>query len=366
MPVLPDFVKRYLFLAGFILFSAGSCSKKDQDANSPATAAEITAFNLAAGQHTEISTGANTSVLIRLPDSITDGSKLIADFTLSPGARATINGVLQKSGETVNNFENDLGYLVTAADNLTTKNWPVIVSNNSFSMTWGLGHFIHKTVSNNTAYNWYIDQATSGNFASINCGPASATMAIKWADPAFSKSALDARMKYESGGGWWSTNDVHAYLGDNDISHAMIGLSPNADSTRNILEHQLDRSQIVILCLDMDLVRNGAVSPSRVDKFYTTTPGWGHFIVLKGYKVVDKAVFFEAYDPYSFGLLNDDQTLKGMNRYYRYEDLAAATKSWWQYAFVIAKKGESLSLDAVKRSLDPQRIPIAHSSVPNF
>jgi hypothetical protein len=365
MPVIPEFVNRF-YLAVFILLAAGSCSKKDQDANAHSGAAEITSFNLSAGQHTEITSGTNSTVLIRLPDSITDGSELVADFTLSPGASASINGVMQQSGKSKNNFEVDLSYLVTAADNRTTKSWSVIVSNTSFSMPWGLGHFIHKMVSNNTSYNWYIDQATSGNFANINCGPASATMAIKWADPAFDKSALDARMKYESSGGWWSTNDINAYLGDNEISHAMIGLSPNADSTRNILEHQLDHSQIIILCLDMDLVSNGQASPSRVDKFYSTTPGWGHFIVLKGYRVVDNEVFFEAYDPYSFGLLNDDQTLKGMNRYYRYKDLAAATNSWWQYAFVVAKKGENLSLDAVRRTLDPQRVPVAHSSTPIF
>jgi hypothetical protein len=32
-------------------------------------------------------------------------------------------------------------------------------------------------------------------------------MAIKWADADFTKTALDARMKYEVSGGWWFTGD---------------------------------------------------------------------------------------------------------------------------------------------------------------
>jgi hypothetical protein len=77
------------------------------------------------------------------------------------------------------------------------------------------------------------------------------------------------------------------------ITHAIIGLHANADSTKYILTHQLDHNQIIILCLDMDHVRSASNTDFHSDKFYPTTPDWGHFIVLKGYRVVDGELFFE-------------------------------------------------------------------------
>jgi hypothetical protein len=55
-----------------------------------------------------------------------------------------------------------------------------------------------------------------------------------------------------------------------------------------------------------------------------------------------------------------------LNRYYRFEDLAAACLPWWNYAFVIAKKGTTLSLDAVNRKLNPAHVPAAHSATTVF
>jgi hypothetical protein len=191
-------------------------------------------------------------------------------------------------------------------------------------------------------------------------------MAIKWADPDFTKTALDARMTYEVSGGWWFTGDIDSYLTDNQVSHSIIALTDHADSTAVILKQQLMNQQIIILCLDMNHVRATMDPMYRTDKFYTTTPAWGHFIVLKGYKIADGELFFEAYDPYSFGLENDDNSLKGINRYYRFEDLAAACLPWWNYAFVIAKKGATLSLDAVNRKLNPAHVPTAHSATRIF
>jgi len=82
---------------------------------------------------------------------------------------------------------------------------------------------------------------------------------------------------------------------------------------------------------------------------------------LKGYRNVDGETFFEAYDPYSFGSVNSDYSLKGQNRYYRYEDLAEACLPWWNFAFVIASKGENLNTEAIGKKLDPSRVPVAHN-----
>jgi hypothetical protein len=354
---------QFLFL-GIILSGPVSCSKKDQPG--PASLADIQNFSLFPGKDILNMDHSRHWISVRVPDSVLSGTALTASFTLTTGASLTVNDQIQQSGITKNNFENDLHYTVSSSDRRSEQDWTVQAFNNDYSVSWGLGHFINSYTSNNKSYNWYIDQSTSGNFAAVNCGPASVTMAIKWANPDFTKTALDARMTYEVSGGWWFTSDIDAYLTDNHITHAIVALTDHADSTAAILKQQLINQQIIILCLDMNHVRAAGDVAFRTDKFYATTPDWGHFIVLKGYKVVDGELFFEAYDPYSFGLTNDDNSLKGMNRYYRFEDLAAACNPWWNYAFVIAKKGENLSLDAVNRKLNPAHVPTAHSATRIF
>jgi hypothetical protein len=361
MRVFPACLIRSVFI-WILITSLISCSRKDQEAPSLG----IQNFSLIPGKDITNLDPAKKWISVRVPDSVLSGKDLVASFTITHGASMEIDGLNQQSGLSKNDFENDLHYTLISADQHNRQDWTVQASNNDYSVSWGLGHFISSSATNERSYNWYIDQSTSGNFAGINCGPASVTMAIKWADPDFTKTALDARMSYEVSGGWWFTNDIDAYLNDNHITHAIVALTGHADSTSTILKRQLDNQQIIILCLDMNHVRAVAEADFRIDKFYSTTPDWGHFIVLKGYKFVDGELFFEAYDPFSFGLMNNDNTLKGMNRCYRYEDLAAASLTWWNYAFVIAKKGENLSLDAVNRKLNPAQVPVAHSTAKNF
>jgi len=353
------------FLLLWVLLSGSiSCSKKDQPASASVTS--IQTFSLIPGKDITNLDLSRHWISVRVPDSIMSGTALAASFTITTGASLSMDGLIQQSGITKNDFENDLHYTLTSSGRHSEQEWTVQAFNNDYSLPWGLGHFINSHASNDRNYNWYIDQSTSGNFAGVNCGPASVTMAIKWADPGFTKTALDARMTYEVSGGWWFTSDIDSYLTDNQVSHAIIALTDHADSTAVILKQQLMNQQIIILCLDMNHVRAATVAMYRTDKFYATTPAWGHFIVLKGYKITDGELFFEAYDPYSFGLENGDNTLKGMNRYYRFEDLAAACLPWWNYAFVIAKKGTTLSLDAVNRKLNPAHVPAAHSATTVF
>jgi hypothetical protein len=351
---------KFFSLTGILFLFLVSCSKKDQSA--PSSESGFQYFSLIPGSDDTKIDFYNHRISVRVPDTCISGSGLIASYKISPGANLTIAGIPQQSGITKNNFEQDLTYTVTAADQNTRTNWMVQATNNDNSIPWGLGHFVSRSFSENRSYNWYIDQATSGDFAPVNCGPASVTMAIRWADPGFTKTAQDARGTFRTDGGWWFTSDIDAYLNMYSITHAIIGLSANADSTQAILTHQLDHNQIIILCLDMNHVRNASDKDFHTDKFYQTSPNWGHFIVLKGYQKVDEELFFESYDPFSFGLKNTDHTLKGMNRYYRYEDLSAACLPWWNFAFVIAKKGEALDLDAVRRTLNPLHIPVARSS----
>ena len=342
------------FLPVLLFFLFAGCSKKDQVKLSAEAA--ITSFNFHPGTDmVNIQSGLHL-VNLQVPDSVVSGNNLTANFSLSGGANATIGQVPQESGVTKNDFDQDVIYTVTAADRITQQPWTVRVTNNDYSINWGLGHFIQKSLSSNLNYEWYTDQGSSGTYAAFNCGPASVTMAIKWADPGFTKTAQDARQIYRSDGGWWYTSDIDNYLSANNIPHAIIPLSGSAAETGNILTHQLDNLQIVILCIDMDKIRRSTDSSYRVDKFYNTSPGWGHFFVVKGYRVTDGELFFQIYDPYSLGLTYPDDSFRGKNRYYRSGDVAAAADPWWNNAFVIARKGETVNLNAGIQALDPAMI----------
>jgi hypothetical protein len=198
---------------------------------------------------------------------------------------------------------------------------------------YGLGIDLEDEHSNNVNYNWYYDQKNTGTYAFVNCGPTSVTMALKWAKPDFNKTPEDARNTYRSNGGWWYTNDIINYLDKYSIKNYTINIL-QIDSIQN----QINSGNIAILCLDMYYIRSQEKDKWHIDKFYLTDKkGWGHFIVIKGYKIVDNEVYYEAYDPNSWGLKYNDGTLKGEDRYYRSEDLDSAVINWWNYAIIVSK-----------------------------
>jgi hypothetical protein len=212
---------------------------------------------------------------------------------------------------------------------------------------YGLGIDLKEEHSNNVDYNWYYDQMNSGRYASINCGPASVTMAIKWAKKDFDKTPEDARNSYRSNGGWWYTDDIINYLNQYSINNYTIRIDQI-----NSIRDEINSGNIAILCLDMYFIRSQKKDKWHIDKFYSAkSTGWGHFIVIKGYKKVDDEIYFQAYDPYSIGMKYKNDTLKGIDRYYRSEELYSAISSWWSYAIIISKsslKGSNYGVDVSK------------------
>jgi hypothetical protein len=224
----------------------------------------------------------------------------------------------------------------------------VILPRYTLERIYGLGKKFHKGHSNNVTYNWYYDQMNTGAYASVNCGPTSVTMAIKWANENSNKVPSDARNTYRQSGGWWYTSDIINYLNQNSINNYTIKID-QIDS----IQSQINLGNIVILNLDMYYIRREEISNWHIDKFYGTgyTYGWGHFIVIKGYKIVDDKIYYEVYDPYSFGLKYNNDTLKGENRYYRSDDLNRAVINWWNYAIIVSKsklKGSNYAVDVSK------------------
>lgn len=212
---------------------------------------------------------------------------------------------------------------------------------------WGLGFELQKEKSNNVNYTWYLDQMNSGVHNLVNCGPSTVTMAIKWYNQQFTGTAEDARNTYRSEGGWWYTNDIINYLDKYSVPNYTIALSDI-----NLVVNEIDKGNIVIICLDMHYLSESETSNWHLDKFYSTGAyGWGHFFVVKGYKTVDSQLLFEIYDPYSFGRAYSDNTLKGIDRFYRSTEIDASTNVWWDYAIVVSKENTKSAM-----GLDPKQI----------
>lgn len=220
-----------------------------------------------------------------------------------------------------------------------------------------IGTDITEGISNNVDYDWYIDQCDTGYYSDINCGPSSTTMAIKWAKPDYTGTAEDAREYYLPGlDGWWSTGTIYEYLGLNDVKRKYIDFK-----SAETLAEALSTGSIAILCLDIFYVRTAENIQWRLDKYYSTySPGAGHFIVVKGYRIVDgDELFFEVYDPWGEGKrYDDDNSVMGIDRLYRAEDIMKASDVWWKYAIIVSKAGAGLAEYAPELFLDPATVPV--------
>lgn len=214
---------------------------------------------------------------------------------------------------------------------------------------YGLGKKIDSRNSLEKKYEWYIDQKTTGKYNYNNCGPSSTTMVIKWAEETYKETAEDARNQILNDGGWWYTNNIMDFLKNKNVLAVYMKGENREDYWKSII----DQNQVFILCIDAHLIRKNDSPEQRVDKFYSTYEKFGHFIVVKGYVVVDGMLFFEVYDPNSWGQVYVDNNLKGKNRYYRYEDVMQAMDKWWDNAIVITHNRKSIGKDLKEYIVNP-------------
>lgn len=199
---------------------------------------------------------------------------------------------------------------------------------------WGLGRSLEKEISNDVSYEWYIDQMNSGTYSSVNCGPSAATMAVKWFNKDFDKTAEDARNIYPSEGGWWSVDDITNYL----LKYSVPFRVEQIDNIE-LLVDEIDKGNIMVVCLDLYHICKAKKDEWHIDKHDDSFGiGAGHFIVIKGYKIVDNQILFETYDPWSNGKTYEDNSLMGKNRYYKSNEIDLATHNWWDYAIVVTKE----------------------------
>lgn len=93
----------------------------------PNTATDFISFSIPEQQETATIDLEQHTIQVLLPFG-SDVSSLVATYTLSPGATASVEGTNQVSAATANNFENPVNYLVTAEDGITQQLWLVTAS----------------------------------------------------------------------------------------------------------------------------------------------------------------------------------------------------------------------------------------------
>lgn len=210
---------------------------------------------------------------------------------------------------------------------------------------YGMGKFLSKGNSLNRSYSYYFDQFGTGIYQYINCGPTVTTMALRWSDSTYREFPEYARNQIRSEGGWWYTNDIFSFLQQRGVTPGYIPIptSYSVDQYTLRLKEALDQGYLAVLCLDMHYVRQNPNPDQKTNRFYSAdAPGWGHFMLVKGYREVDGKVWLELHDPYSIGMTYTDGKLKGENRYYSPEELKKATDIWWPYFIAVPQKGKGL------------------------
>lgn len=269
-------------------------------------------------------------------------SALQVDFTATGQATAEIGGIPLTPGSTVDlSAFNEV--VLKSADGRTRT---YTLRKSSVFEEYGMGKIQEKSGSLNRNYSFYLDQYGTGTWQYINCGPTVVTMALRWSDSTFQRAVTDARATFHPEGGWWYTNDIYDYLRKFGVTPAYSSLaaSLSVEEYQAKLARILDNGNLAIVCLDMYYVRENPVPMERTHRFYTAgSKDWGHFLLVKGYKVIDGKMWLEVHDPYSIDKKYTSGQLKGERRYYDPADIKTATDIWWPYAIVVPRKNSGTS-----------------------
>ena len=189
---------------------------------------------------------------------------------------------------------------------------------------WGLGTNVTEAVSNNRDYDWYVDQFNTGKSNYVNCGPTSIEMAMRWVkkDPCI--TAEEIRNKYLQEESFGMKLDTMAYcLTDNNITNRYL-----RDISADGFKNELNAGNIIIVGISTGYISYNMVNEERVGRYFD---GDGpHYVVIKGYKVVDDKLYFETYDPFSWNTKYIDGTYIGKDRYYSADELVEAAKDYFK------------------------------------
>lgn len=292
------------------------------------------------------------SVTIKLgEDAVWESVKV--DFTTSGNAALEIGGSPVSSGSTVD--LSGVSQVVLKSANGSSQTYSLEKS--SVFEEFGMGKTQQRWKSLNRSYSFYFDQYGTGLHQYINCGPTVSTMALKWSDSTFQLTPLDARNAVLPEGGWWYTNHIYDYLRKYGVTPGYFPLAaalPLSEYEAKMAEI-IDSGHLAILCLDMYYVKENSIPGERTNRFYAAnSQGWGHFLLVKGYRIIDGKMWLEIHDPYSIDKKYTNGQLKGDRRYYDPAEIKKATDIWWPYALIVPRKNSTLQ---ARFRTDEGRVP---------
>lgn len=174
----------------------------------------------------------------------------------------------------------------------------------------GLGKTETEYVNNDKSYEWYISEDNTGKYSSVNSGPASISMTIKWKTASLNKSIEDIRNTYEFSGASWNISTIASYLKSSNIDCSYCN-----DINEDSLKKQLKSGNILIVNLNPQYISYNNSSELKFGRFHVVE-GNTYTVVIKGYKIVDGKTYFEIYDPFNSNLNYLDGSPRGKNDYY--------------------------------------------------
>ena len=311
------------------VFGFVGCS--DDDRCEPAA---FVSYSIRGYQEKAVIDARQRTVFLRLPDTVKSGANLCPEFEVTPGTVVTMNLEEQKSGAETLDFGDMQLYTLTSGDGKSDR-WHVTVTNNDYTASYGLGNFLTYSCSNNGRGDFYRQQQHTGEHSGENCGPACAVMAALFVDPSYAGTVEEARQERPTngdGGILWYDNTISGYLYDHGFS--CFWRNFGEFDIRTPMEEvllQLRWGAIAVCCLDIYQVREQVFQDRgyRADKYYhTANSGSGHFIIVKGYRVVSDEVWFEVHDPWGLDMVYADGTPMGANRFYRASEVLESTLAW--------------------------------------
>ena len=188
-------------------------------------------------------------------------------------------------------------------------------------------------VSNdNVGYNFFHSQQDTGTYSDSNCGPACTYMAAKWADESFSASVEDIRnlnVKPSPFDYGWFPQTVSQALNTYGINNRVFHVG-SAEAAVEEMKRLIDDGKLLIVCFDRKdifVIKEDPHLESTTGTDYRAKSA-GHFIVVKGYWIVDGVMYFEIYDP---GFL--DKT-----GYYDAGELVKAIVGWNKDTVIVSRR----------------------------
>lgn len=278
----------------------------------------------------------NQTMLVTVPETMTDLSSVKLSFALPQGATALINGYEKvEDGEAVVNLNSPVKLAVVAA-NGDRANWTIAATNNSYTLAYGMGYMLAESKSllpaRGEEYSPYLNQYENTPAPNDNCGPACAAMAVNWGHTRAKMTAEMARSFNPAVAQWTATNckDCINMYGGGSVHAEMTELpffyySENVvEEYTNFLKETIDGGRLVITVVNNADNTYNPNPEQHTHRFYQSDAN--HILLYKGYRVVDGVTWIEVYDSGGVGeeAKYADGAWKGENRYYLASDLAKA------------------------------------------